>query len=154
LIVRALLLPAVLLIAASADAAVGSSYVMKGPCRVRSTSGPAFDETFQPTLRATVSGPDKDLSIEITGEGMSCVLHAVRVGNKVTLPLGQKCPVHVERDGVKADLDAVLKTSQATMIGKNIAMKTTWDVAGKVKIAFKKMNVTGVVEADVKGNKI
>lgn len=150
---RALLFSAVLLTSASAAAATGSSYVMKGPCRVRTTSGPTFDRTFQPTLGAAVSGPDKDLRIEVSGEGMRCVLRGVRVGNKVTLPLGQKCPVHVDRDGMRADLDAVLTAGSATMSGKAITMKTKWDVAGKVKVVFKKMNVTGVVDADVKGTR-
>jgi hypothetical protein len=151
--VRALALTAVLLIASTADAANDPSYVMKGPCRVRTTSGPAFDQTFEPTLRAKVSGPDKDLRIEISGEGVTCVLRAVKVGTKVTLPLGQKCPVHVDRDGIEGDFDGVLKAGSATMVGKNITMKTTWDVAGKVKLLFKKTNVTGLVESDVKGTR-
>jgi hypothetical protein len=159
--VRALALTAVLFIASTAGAAKDPSYVMKGPCRVRTTSGPAFDQTFEPTLRATVSGPDKDLRIEVSvmhagasgaaSEGVTCVLRGVKVGSKVTLPLGQKCPVHVDRDGIQGDLDGVLKAGSATMVGKTITMKTTWDVAGKVKLLFKKTNVTGVVESDVKG---
>lgn len=148
---RTLAFSAVLLIASSAGAAKDPSYVMKGPCRVRTTSGPSFDQTFQPTLKATVTGPDKDLKIEVTGEGVTCVLRGVKVGANVTLPLGQKCPVHVDRDGIKGDLDGVLTAGKATMVGKNITMKTTWDVTGKVKLLFKKTNVTGVVDSDVKG---
>lgn len=151
--VRVLILSAVVLVTSAADAAKDPSYVMKGPCRVRTTSGPAFDQTFQPTLRATIAGPDKDLRIEVTGEGMTCVLRGVRVGSKVTLPPGQKCPQVVDRDGIKADLESVLTSGSATIVGKNITMKTKWDVSGKVKIAFKKMDVTGVVDADVKGSR-
>ncbi len=151
--VRVLLFPALLLVAVSADAAGPSSYVMKGPCRVRTTSGPVFDETFQPTLKAVVSGPDKALTIEVTGEGMTCALKGARVGNNITLPLGQKCPVHVERDGMNADLDGVLTAGSATIVGKAITLKTKWDVAGKVLIVFKKVNVTGVVDSDVKGTR-
>lgn len=139
---------------ASADAAT-PSYTMRGPCHVRTTSGPiAFDQTYNPTLQAVVTGPDKDLRIEVTGEGMSCVLRGVRVGTAITLPLGQKCPVHIDRDGFKGDLEGSLASGKGTLIGKTLALKTTWDVAGKVKVVFKKMNVTGVVEADVKGNRL
>lgn len=141
-------------LAASADAAA-PSYAMRGPCRVRTTSGPvAFDETYNPKLQAVVTGPDKDLRIEVSGEGMSCVLHGIRVGTVITLPLGQKCPQHIDRDGFKGDLEGSLASGKGTMVGKTLTLKTTWDVAGKVKVMFKKMNVTGVVDADVKGNRL
>ncbi len=145
---------ALLLIAAPAGAAKSDAYSMRGPCHVRSTSGPfVVDETYNPVLRATVTGPDKDLRIEVEGEGMKCTLKGVRVGSAITLPLGQKCPQKIDRDGVHGDLDSTLTSGKGTLIGKTLALKTSWDVAGKVQIAFKKMNVTGTVDADVKGNR-
>jgi hypothetical protein len=153
---RALVLFAGLLIASSASAAgSSSSYTMKGPCRVRTTGGPiAFDETYNPTLKATVSGPDKDLTIEVEGEGMKCTLKGVRVGTAITLPVGQKCPQHIDRDGFKGELEGSLASGKGTLVGKTLTLKTSWDVSGKVKVYFKKLNVKGVVDADVKGNRV
>lgn len=144
---------ALILLAAILAAKDPPSYALKGPCRVRTTSGPEFDRTFEPTLRATVSGPDKDLRIEVTGEGMTCVLRGVRVGSKITLPPGQKCPQVVDRDGIQADVDSVLVSGSGTMSGKALSLKTKWDVSGKVRIVFKKMDVKGTVDADVKGSR-
>lgn len=145
---------ALLLIAAPA-AAAGNAYSMKGPCHVRTTSGPfAIDETYHPTLRATVSGPENDLPIDVEGEGMKCTLRGARVGTAITLPLGQKCPQKINRDGVHADVDSTLTSGKGTLIGKTLTLKTSWDVAGKVRIAFKDMNVAGVVDADVKGTRL
>lgn len=131
------------------------AYTMHGPCRVRTTSGPiAFDQTYHPELKATVTGPDKDLSIAVSGEGMTCRLKGVRVGTAITLPAGQKCPVHVDRDGVTGDLEGVLASGKGSLVGKTLSLKTTWDVAGRVRLVFKKVNVGGVVEADVKGSRL
>jgi hypothetical protein len=150
-----IVLGAALLFIAAPTSAASNAYSMRGPCHVRTTSGPfVVDETYNPVLRATVSGPDKDLSIEVEGEGMKCTLKGVLVGTAITLPVGQKCPQKINRDGVHADLDGSLTSGKGTLIGKTLTLKTSWDVAGKVRIAFKKMNVTGVVDTDVKGNRV
>lgn len=142
-----------LLLSPAADAAA-PKYTMRGPCRVRTTSGPiAFDETYNPTLHATVTGPDKDLQIEVEGEGMKCVLKGIKSGSKITLPLGQKCPQHIDRNGIKGDIEATLTSGSGAMVGKTLSLKTTWDAAGKVRITFKKVDVGGVIEADVKGTR-
>lgn len=149
---RTLIALALFCVPATALAAAGGQYVMKGPCRVRSTSGIPFDRTYEPELHAKVSGPDSDLRIEISGEGVTCTVKGKKKGSKIELPQGQKCPVHVVRDGIEADVDGVLKSGSGTMSGKELTLVTHWDVDGTVKL-FKDTRVTGVVDANVKGKR-
>jgi len=143
---------ALMLVPATVLAAAGGQYVMHGPCRVRSTEGFPFDRTYQPEVHAKVSGPDSDLRIEVSGEGVKCTLRGTKKGSKITLPVGQKCPVHVVRDGIEADVDGVLKSGSGTMTGKDLALVTHWDVDGTVKL-FKDTKVKGIVDANVKGSR-
>lgn len=143
---------ALLVVPASAIAAASGSYAMKGPCRVRSTSGMPFDRTFEPELKAKVSGPDSDLKIEITGEDVTCTLKGKKKGNAIELPKGQKCPVQATRDGIEAKVDAELTSGSGTLKGKELTLETHWKVDGTVKL-FKDTPVTGTVDANVKGKR-
>lgn len=147
-------IPAIPASATAAKKTGDASYVLHGPYRVRTTSGPiAFDRTYDPELRAQVEGPDSALRIVVTGEGMKCTLQGVKKGYDVTLAPGQKCPQRVRRDGMRADLDGVLASGSAKIAGTTITLVTHWDVVGKIDLGFKKVKVRGLVDTNVKGTR-
>lgn len=149
-------LPALALVlsfGASVDAAPSpAKYKMKGPCHVRTTSGVPFDETFDREVDATISGPDDQVKIVVSGKDHApCTLEGKRVGAVITLKPLQVCVQKVTREGVTVDAKGVLASGVATVKGKTIALVTKWNVEGTVKMPFK-MPVKGVVDTDMKGS--
>jgi hypothetical protein len=146
---------AVLLIASPLSAAQSAKYKMHGPCHVRTTSGPSFDETFERDMEATVSGPDDDLKIVITGKDHApCTLKGTRKKNEIKLPKDQVCSQDIAQNGVKAKVTGVLASGHGTLNGKHLTLVTKWNVEGEVDLTFKKLPVKGVVDADVKGTRV
>lgn len=141
--------------ATDAGATSAPKYTMHGPCRVRTTEGPiAFDETYDPELHATITnGKGAEVTVAVDGEGYACVLKGTRKGDVVTLTAGQKCPQKIDRSGVRGDLEGVLASGKATLKGKTIALVTTWNVSGTVKLAFKPVKVAGIVDTNCKGTR-
>jgi hypothetical protein len=143
----------VLSLAGSADAASSAKYKMKGPCHVRTTEGMPFDETFDRELEATISGPNEDVKVVVTGKGHApCTLKGTRIGAVITLTPLQSCAQKVTRDGVTVDAKGVLASGQATVKGKTIALVTKWNVEGTVKMPVA-IPVKGIVDTDMKGTR-
>jgi hypothetical protein len=142
---------AMMLVPVSASASADARYALHGASHVRTTKAPmSVDKTYDTDMRARITG-DEEARVQLSGDGMNCTLKGKRTGNNIALTPGQKCNQHVDRDGVRGDLQGTLVRGALTLSGTKVALSALWTFDGKVKFLFSHSDVKGTIESNLKG---
>ncbi len=151
---RTALAAAILLLVSTASAETSMRYRVLGPCRVRTTEGPAYDKTVQAELDVAISGPDDAVRLELSSKrNATCVLRGKRAGATITLLPGQKCPQKVDDGLAHGELIGVLQSGRATSNGASVAVVTNWKLEGDVKVLFRTIHMKGTLDTNLVGKR-